>query len=75
MSKATEAAWLTIPQAVEMLNASGIKMSAPTLLTLIKEETVDGMKLGNRYFILKETIEKILKGEYKQKRKVEDESK
>ena len=50
-------------------------MSAPTLLTLIKEETVDGMKLGNRYFILKETIEKILKGEYKQKRKVEDESK
>jgi hypothetical protein len=71
-NKTQEVAWLTIPQAILKLNAAGIKMSPPTLATLIKDGSVDGMQLGNRYFVLKETIDKIVRGEFKQGKRNEE---
>jgi len=52
--------WITLAEAVAMLNKNGIKITPPTLLKLIKNKEVEGQQLGNRYFTTEEAMQKII---------------
>jgi hypothetical protein len=54
--------WVSIPDAAAMLKRRGVKMSAPTLIRLVRDGEVKGMKIGNRFFVSKEEVERILSG-------------
>jgi len=54
-------AWMSASDALDRINESGMKMSAPTLLKLIKTgEIAGGKKVGVRWFVPVSSIEKLV---------------